>query len=211
MATGVATGCTLEPGTSRHSTATSDTRAPVRAARSRSSTSAAQPWSRRLPKSTCAARRLNSLKPHCVSQTPPPPPPAAARARARKPQASAPRAAARSAPRRDPNTATGAPASPSAAACPSAAAMARSSRSRSAKRVAPSASAISTRRPRDASTPAFTARPLPPFRGCRRTRTCPHPCRAAYPAATPNVPSVEPSSTTSTSQVKPPARARRSR
>ena len=81
----------------------------------------------------------------------------------------------------------------------------RASTRRSAKRVAPSASANSTNAPRACSTPCRTAAPLPRF-VCRRVRRISAPGASARcfasASATSDVPSRDPSSTSTSSYVR---------
>eukprot|EP01137_Pigoraptor_chileana_P023066 Opistho-2@88771 len=182
-------GDSFEPGISCQLTETSPIGIPWRRARKRSSMS-------KHHRSTCiagkrrrAARRSNSLKPHCVSRMPRThsctstwkPYMRIFRSTVRCATASSCRWA------RDPIT--------TAPLALSNFAIAASSFSRSDIFVAPSASTISNSRPRALNMPSLTAPPLPLLRSASSRRTLEAPSRDTYLPATADVPSRLPSLT----------------
>mmetsp|Transcript_19170 Transcript_19170/g.64222 ORF Transcript_19170/g.64222 Transcript_19170/m.64222 type:complete len:235 (+) Transcript_19170:395-1099(+) len=189
----------LDPPISVHATGTSTARTPVRCARCRSSTSKAHRRVLRSRNRRFPVRRPRSLNPHCVSRTAPPMTRTTRRWKAlmRRLRCQLRRAtAARCRCAREPAARRGAAAG---SPCPWKQA---SSRCRSEKRVAPSASAMSSSCPRAHSMPSLTANPLPQFMGSRRSRTQSSESLRANASATSPVRSWLPSSTTMTSQVK---------
>mmetsp|Transcript_80655 Transcript_80655/g.224478 ORF Transcript_80655/g.224478 Transcript_80655/m.224478 type:complete len:215 (+) Transcript_80655:262-906(+) len=197
----------LDPGMSIQDTGTSAILLPKTRARSRTSTSKAQPWRWTEEKMRLPTSARKSLKPHCVSWICQP---TSAQTRTSKASVTAfcsLDVLGMDSSRkwyRDPKTICTPPSLPPRPA--TLGPRARSRRSRSPIRVAPSASASSSSWPLAASMPACTAKPFPRFQLSCNTRSSPQalplrrPCpRPHDPSAAAKVASKLPSSTTRTS------------